>query len=75
MLAATTSTYRVESWVLPEAILEHGGLVLRQPELLPGAVDAAAAVLLVAAASQALLAGDLGPLRGQQQWHLQEPLL
>lgn len=70
-----TTTYRVESWVLPEAILEHGRLVLGQPELLPGAVDAAAAVLLVAAASQALLARNLASLRGEQQWHLQEPLL
>lgn len=71
------TTYRVESWVLPEAILEHGRLVLGQPELLPGAVDAAAAVLLVAAAaSQALLArGQLASLRGEQQRHLQEPLL
>jgi len=73
MLLATT--YRVESWVLPEAILEHVRLVLGQPELLPGAVDAAAAVLLVAAASQALLARGLASLRGEQQWHLQEPLL
>ena len=74
MLLATT--YRVESWVLPEAILEHVRLVLGQPELLPGAVDAAAAVLLVAAASsQALLARGLTSLRGEQQWHLQEPLL
>lgn len=63
--------------MLPEAILEHGRLVLGQPELLPGAVDAAADVLLVAAAaSQALLArGQLASLRGEQQRHLQEPLL
>jgi hypothetical protein len=59
--------------VLPEAILEHGGLVLGQPELLPGAIYTAAAVLIVAAAAQAGIIGarDLAPLCREQR-HLQK---
>jgi hypothetical protein len=59
--------------MLPEAILEHGGLVLGQPELLPGAIYTAAAVLVVAAATQAGIIGarDLTPLRREQR-HLQK---